>query len=70
MIASVAEDQFLDYYYLNIEKGSYKKCSKCGKIKLAINKYFSRNNTSKDGFYSICKDCRNKRRRSENNVTK
>ena len=59
MIASAAEDQFLDYYYLNVEKGKYKKCSKCGEIKLAHNKYFSKNNTSKDGFYSICKKCRN-----------
>ena len=46
-------------YYLNEEKGNYKKCSRCGQIKLAHNKYFSKNKTSKDGFYSICKDCRN-----------
>ena len=43
----------------NFEKGKYKKCSRCGKIKLAHNKYFSKNKTSKDGFYSICKSCRN-----------
>lgn len=59
IIASAAEDQFLDYYYLNEEKGTYKKCSRCGQIKLAHNKYFSRNSTSKDKFYSICKACRN-----------
>jgi hypothetical protein len=41
------------------EKGTYKKCSRCGQIKLANNKYFSINKTSKDGFYSICKCCRN-----------
>lgn len=61
LIASAAEDQFLDWYYLNIEKGTYKKCSRCGEIKLAHNKYFSKNKTSKDKFYSICKDCRNKK---------
>lgn len=60
MIASAAEDQFLDWYYLNVEKGKYKKCSRCGEIKLAHNKYFSKNKTSKDSFYSICKECRNK----------
>lgn len=59
LIASAAEDQYLDWYYLNVEKGQYKRCSRCGKIKLAHNKYFSKNKTSKDGFYSICKQCRN-----------
>ena len=55
LIASAAEDQFLDNYYLNVERGRYKRCSRCGQIKLAHNKYFSKNKTSKDGFYSICK---------------
>lgn len=64
LIASAAEDQYLDWYYLNKQKGKYKKCSRCGKIKLAHNKYFSKNKTSKDGFYSICKDCRNKKSKS------
>ena len=59
LIASAAEDQYLDWYYLNEEKGKYKRCSRCGQIKLAHNKYFSKNKTSKDGFYSICKKCRN-----------
>lgn len=59
LIASAAEDEYLDWYYLNIEKGKYKRCSRCGQIKLAHNKYFSKNKTSKDGFYSICKCCRN-----------
>ena len=59
LIASAAEDQWLDWYYLNEEKGKYKRCSRCGQIKLAHNKYFSKNKTSRDGFYSICKCCRN-----------
>lgn len=59
LIASQAEDDLLDWYYLTQEKGKYKKCSRCGQIKLAHNKYFSKNKTSKDGFYSICKCCRN-----------
>ena len=62
LIASTAEDQFLNWYYLNIEKGKYKRCSRCGQIKLAHNKYFSKNKTSRDGFYSICKACRNKKK--------
>ena len=59
LIASEAEDRLLDWYLLNEMKGKYKKCSRCGEIKLAHNKYFSKNKTSKDGFYSICKCCRN-----------
>ena len=66
LIASTAEDLYLDYYYLEIEKGKYKKCSRCGQIKLAINKNFSKNKTSKDSFYSICKKCRNKKKGDEN----
>ena len=61
LIASTAEDEFLNWYYLKEEKGQYKKCSRCGEIKLANNKYFSLNHTSRDGFYSICKKCRNNR---------
>ena len=59
LIASAAEDDYLDWYYLDVERGKYKRCSRCGQIKLAHNKYFSKNKTSKDGFYSICKCCRN-----------
>ena len=65
LIASAAEDQYLDWYYLNEEKGNYKRCSRCGQIKLAHNKYFSKNKTSKDGFYSICKECRNTKDKNE-----
>ena len=59
LIASTAEDQYLSWYYQEEEKGVYKRCSRCGQIKLAHNKYFSKNKTSRDGFYSICKKCRN-----------
>ena len=61
MIAAAAEDQYLNWYYMNVEPGKFKKCSRCGQIKLAHNKYFSKNKTSKDSFYSICKECRNGR---------
>ena len=59
LIASAAEDKLLNWYFSNEMKGKYKKCSRCHQIKLAHNKYFSKNKTSRDGFYSICKDCRN-----------
>ena len=61
LIAEQAQKDYLEYYYTNIEKGKWKRCSRCGQIKLAHTKFFSKNKTSKDGFYSICKDCRNKK---------
>ena len=64
LIASEAEDRILSQYFLTEMKGKYKKCSRCSEVKLAHNKYFSKNKTSKDGFYSICKDCRNNKGKS------
>ncbi len=63
LIAAAAEDEYIQWYYLNVEYGKYKKCSRCGQVKLAHSRYFSKNSTSRDGFYSICKDCRNARRK-------
>lgn len=63
LIAEAAADDFLYWHYLQIEKGKFKRCSRCGEVKLAHNKYFSKNKTSKDGFYSICKACRNAKSR-------
>lgn len=65
LIANCAQEELLDWWYLTKEKGVYKKCSRCGQTKLANNRYFSKNKTSKDNFYSICKECRNKKTRSE-----
>ena len=65
LIASAAEDEWLEWYYTTQEKGKYKKCSRCGQIKLAHNKYFSKNKTSRDGFYSICKSCRNQKQKKK-----
>ena len=40
----------------------FKKCTKCGQLKPAHNQFFSKNKTSADGWYSICKRCRSKKR--------
>ena len=61
LLADQAEKDYLEWYYSEKEYGRWKKCSRCGEIKLAHNKFFSRNNSSRDGFYSICKACRNKK---------
>jgi len=62
MIAGTAVEEWLIWHYTQEERGQWKKCSKCGQIKLANNLFFSRNNTSKDKFYSICKECRNSKK--------
>ena len=63
LIAEAAEDDYLNWHYTQVERGKFKKCSRCGQVKLAHNKYFSKNKTSKDGFYSICKVCRNTKKK-------
>lgn len=59
LIAEKAEQEYLEWYYTVVKKGKWKKCSRCGQVKLAHNFYFSKNKSSRDGFYSICKCCRN-----------
>lgn len=61
LIAEEAENSWLLWHYTVEEKGKWKKCNKCGQVKLAHNRFFSKNSTSKDGWYSICKECRNKK---------
>lgn len=60
LIAEQAQKNWLIWHYTNEEYGRWKKCGRCGEIKLAHPMFFSRN-TSKDGFYSICKQCRSKK---------
>ena len=68
LIAERATKNYLEWYYTMVEKGKWKRCSRCGQVKLAHNLYFSKNKTSKDGFYSICKDCRNKKSKDDQKV--
>lgn len=61
LIADQAQENFLSWYFLDQERGSYKRCRRCGQVKLALPRYFSSNSASKDGFYSVCKKCRSKK---------
>lgn len=61
MIAKKAQEQWITWYYTNEKKGKWKRCSKCKEIKLAHPMFFSKNKSSKDGYYSVCKECRNKK---------
>ena len=59
LIAQTATDEWLLWYYTEKEKGKWKKCTRCGQVKLAHSRFFSINSGSKDGWYSLCKSCRN-----------
>lgn len=58
IIAEEARREYLLWYHTYRVKSKWKRCNRCGRIKLAHNYYFSVNKTTKDGFYSICKACR------------
>ena len=63
LLAEQAQEEYLIWHYTIKERGKWKKCSRCGQIKLAHNRFFSKNKTSRDGFYSICKCCRNSKKK-------
>lgn len=50
------------WHYTNEEYGRWLKCSKCGKHKLAHPLFFAKNSSS-TGYYSVCKECKNKANR-------
>lgn len=66
ILSEKAKTDYLIWYYSEIEYGTWKKCTRCGEVKLAHNRFFSKNNTSKDGWYSICKECRNSKSKEKN----
>ena len=66
ILSEKAKEDYLIWYYSEVEYGTWKRCSRCGEVKLAHNRFFSKNNTSKDGWYSICKECRNSKNKEKN----
>ena len=65
LIAEQEQEDFLIKHYEAQEEGAMKRCSCCGELKPANNKFFSKNKTSKDGWYSWCKKCRNLKNKGE-----
>lgn len=58
LISDKAKENYLMWYYTNKAYGKWKTCNKCGQTKLAHLMFFSKNNSSQDGLYSVCKECR------------
>ncbi len=62
IISEKAKEEWIVWHYTYEEKGQWKRCSRCHEIKLAHPYFFTRNRTAKDGWYSMCKCCRNKKK--------
>ena len=59
-------DSVDEWLYTYKIKGKYKKCSKCGEVKLISNdRYFGKDARSRDGFQSMCKKCDNYRKKAK-----
>lgn len=62
IITDKAKEEWIIWHYTFEEKGKWKRCSRCHEIKLAHPYFFTKNKTAKDGWYSMCKCCRNKKK--------
>lgn len=57
-ILQAHEKELEDWIWINRRKGLYKKCSKCGKIKLAVDtRYFKPDKKGKFGLRGTCRAC-------------
>lgn len=61
LLAESAQNKYILWDYRAHRPNEWKTCSRCGETKPAHNRFFSKNSSSKDGFYSLCKCCRNKK---------
>ncbi len=59
LIVKQYEEAYENWYYLNIRKGQYKTCSRCGEVKLVSQ--FDKN--GKKGLRSCCKKCESLRKK-------
>lgn len=58
-VVKVAKESFINnVYYVQYEKGTYKKCSKCGEV--ILTRYFGKRTASYDGLFPSCTKCRAK----------
>lgn len=70
IISDKAKEEWIVWHYTFEEYGKWKRCSRCHEVKLAHPYFFTRNKTAKDGYYSLCKECRNKKKEETAKVKK
>ena len=63
LISEQYAKDYVIWYYTYVEKGYWKKCSKCGRVKLGHPLFYAKN-SSKDRWYSQCKQCKNEGRKN------
>lgn len=59
MVARRAQEEYIMRHHDEMGFSNWKICPRCGRALLAHPAFFSKN-TSKDGYYSICRSCRSK----------
>lgn len=62
LIAEQAQNDYLIWYYANEKPDAWKQCSCCGERKPAHPRFFTKDKTTRDGYYGKCKACRNKKK--------
>lgn len=62
-IKEAYSEQYEDWYYRECEKGVYKKCSKCGEVKIENNKNFLVK--SNGNYYAHCRECEKARKKEK-----
>ena len=66
LISEQFQKNYVEWYFTEKEYGYWKKCSRCGKVKLGHPLFYARNTSNKDGWYSLCKECKNNSRKITN----
>lgn len=58
IIAEGYMEDYVTWFYRSKGIDNWKTCNRCGETKPRLSRFWSKNKSSKDGFYSICKCCR------------
>lgn len=60
VVARRAQEEYVARHHAEMGYPHWRICTRCGRCKPAHPLYFTRNSSTGDGYYSICKECRSK----------